>query len=141
MLNAMTVLVPLSGVVSQLVSGYRDWLIHSGVLDHHIASYEVMMVNGSFLDLVESIVNEVIKEDYLMTYNTEEPEANRILREWGLPEEEVLRLKMEAINSIVALIYGYLPDIYLAQLQSWQYGVAEGWNLILHVPKDQLGIN
>lgn len=141
MLNNITVLIPLAGVVSQLVSGYREWLVGSGVPDHHIASYDAMMVNGSFLDLVENIINEVIKEDYLMTNITDEPEANRILREWGLPEEVVLELKMEAVNGIVALIYGYLPDIYLAQLQSWQYGISEGWNLVLHVPKDQLGIN
>lgn len=141
MSTMMTVLVPLGGVVSQLVTGYRNWLIHDGVPDHHISPYEVMMVNGTFLDLVESIVGEVIKEDYLMTNIDAELEANRIMREWGLPEEVVLELKMEAINAIVALIYGYLPDIYLAQLQSWQYGIAEGWNLVLHVPKDQLGIN
>jgi hypothetical protein len=132
----LRVLIPLSGPVSQFVSQYRDWVVSEGTPEDHVASHEAMMLNGSFIPLFEAILDEIIKEDYLMITIPEEPASNRILREWGMPEEVALRLKMEALNTILALIYGYLPDIYLAQIQSWQYGITEGWMLIMHIPKD-----
>lgn len=134
----LQVIIPLAGPVSQFVTQYRDWLLDEAGSEDLISPHEVIMLNGSMQELFEAIIDEIVKEDYLMLTIPEEPKSNRILREWGMPEELALRLKMEALNTILALIYGYLPDIYMAQVQSWQYGLSVGWTLFMWVPKDHV---
>jgi len=137
MVKRRTVLLNLAGPVAVLVQDYYDWAVSVAKNPQWISPPLVMIRTEMFVPFIEAMLYEIFKEYHLSSYiQDEETESTKWLRELGLPQQLILKLKCEFLNNTLAIIYGALPDIYFAEIERCQYGLSTNSTLIIHLVED-----
>lgn len=130
------VLLDLTGPVAVLAQDFYEWAITYVSNPAWVSSPYAMIQTEMFRHFIESVLYEIFKEHHHSLLIDVEPESNKFLREQGMPQELVLKLKCEFLNSVLAIIYRALPDIYFAEIEACDYGLTNSNTLMIHINED-----
>lgn len=131
-----TVKLDISGPVRVLVQHYHDWMSQRTAA-HCLSPVDVMLDTGMVTPFVEYVLYEIFKEHYLSDLYDHIADSDRNLRDsLGVPLEIGGRWKMEFLNTVVAIIGAYLPDLNFMRVEDTQYGISENYLLVIHVDAD-----
>jgi hypothetical protein len=131
-----TALLDLSGPVGCLADSYYNWAVSVAGDPNLVSPPAVITATGTLLPFIEAVLYEIFKEHYLSNLIEDEPESNKVLRLWGMPPELISSIKHDFLNTVIATIYTYHPDIYFAEMQEWDYGMCENNMLMIKIYED-----
>jgi hypothetical protein len=129
------VLLDLTGPVAVLVQEFYEWAVTVAKHPDWVSPPAVMMKAEMFVPFIEAMLYEIFKE-YHHSLVPIESEASKFLRELGVPEELALHLKCEFLNSVIAIIYRTLPDIYFAEVERCDYAITSNNTLLIHINEE-----
>jgi hypothetical protein len=132
-----SVLMDLTGPVAVLVQDFYEWAITVAKHPDWVSPPFVMIQTEMFVPFIEFMLYEIFKEYHHSSVISDvETESTKWLRELGVPGELILKLKCDFLNSVLAIIYGALPDIYFAEIEQCDYALTRKSILMLHLKED-----
>lgn len=131
-----SVLLDLTGPVSVLVQEFYEWAIKVAKNPDWVSPPFVMMKTEMFVPFIEDMLYEIFKEHHQSLVPIDESHASDFLRDLGVPEDLIRHLKCEFLNSVIAIIYRALPDIYFAEVNRCDYAVTSNNTLMMHINEE-----